>query len=135
MKAELDAVAARLTFATAYVGDVPPDVLPPYFVVEPSPLSAFADRAVGASDGSVAFDVRVKAVAGTGAGALILRQKAFDELSPGGSPTSLTVSGRVADVVHERFEAMFTDDTVTIPATNRHPSVAVDTFQVWSSPA
>lgn len=133
MIGEVSEIRGRLSsIHPAFVGSVSADTLPPYYLLSVVPLSDSQDRAVGA-DGESAFDVRVSSVAGTAEGALILLQAARAELSPDGAPTALAVSGRSVEIVWARFESLHPDDSVTIPSTNRHPHVAVDSFHVASS--
>lgn len=134
MRAALNAIKARITGAPTYVVVVPPNTLPPYYVLEPV-VPGDLERRLSASDPRVAFDARLKAVAGTGDGALIMLDNAKAELSPDGAPTSTTSGGRRVEVAHERFEAAYEDRDITIPATNRHPALAVDTYHVDSQPA
>lgn len=134
MNTHLLAMAAALaTAGTAHVVSAPPNTLPPYYVLEPVRPSE-ADRRLSASDPALEFGVRVKAVSGTGGGALIMAGNAKALLSPGGAPTPLTVTGRHVEVVHDGFEAAYEDDTVTIPNTNRHPALAVESYSVSSQP-
>lgn len=134
MRAALNAIKARLTAATAYVVAVPPNTLPPYYLLEPvSPGDL--ERVLAPSDPRVSFEVRLKAVAGTGEGAMILAASAKATLSPEGVPTWSTTGGRRVEVTHERFEAAYEDRDVTIPNTNRHPALAVETYSVDSQPA
>lgn len=137
MRGELNAVkdAVARPDAAAYVLAAPANTLPPYYVVEPVGLpSDVVDRRLTESDPALDFEFRLKAVGGSGDTALNLAKLAKAVLSPDGAPTVLAPSGRRLEVSHVRFEAGYEDDNVTIPQTNKHPVVVVETYTATSQP-
>lgn len=77
--------------------------------------------------------IRVRAVAGTPEGVEVLLRNARVALG-NGRRRDLTVSGRDASIRWERGEFIGLDPDATIPGTNRHPAVGVDTYTLTSHP-
>lgn len=134
MRSTLNAVKARLTNVPAHVLTAPANSSPAYYVLEPVPAGDLdIDRRLAAADPSVTFEMRVKSVAATGDGALLLAAAAKAELSPDGAPTPVVLAGRHVEISWVRFEAAYVDRDITI--TTGHPALAVETYLVSSQPA
>lgn len=129
MKAHLDAIRARM--AVAFPVDL--------WVAESGRAGQYAiieapawadDPDVSLCDSRSAFqtDVRVKAVAPTANGVVVMLTNARTRL-----PGVLDVPGRVASLRWMRSEFVGVDDSVT-DSTGRHPAFGVDTFQLTSQP-
>lgn len=83
----------------------------------------------------LATDLRIKAVAGTPDGVVIMLDRIRAVLSPGRSWTRVPLEDRLVEVRYERSEYEPTvDRDVTITGTNRHPAHATDTYRLVSQP-
>lgn len=110
-----------------------PDRLPPFLVIEAPSWAPDPSMAVDGVPHMVETDVRLRAVAGTPAGVGILLRQARQALGDG-SPHTLIVSGRDATLTWQRAEFIDLDRDATIPDTNRHAAVGVDTYSLTSQP-
>ena len=134
MRVELEAIRAALSaVAPTHIGDVPPNTLPPYILIEPAEHGR-RERDLTDLQRVVEEQVRVKSVQGSLTGALTLAANAKAVLSPADAPTTLTSAGRRIEVRYERREASYIDESVQLPTTNRSPGVVVETYTVDSQP-
>lgn len=134
MRTELEAIRAVLQpVAPTHIGDVPPNTLPPFILIEPAEHGR-RERDLTDLQRVVEEQVRVKCVQGSLAGALTLAARVQAVLSPSDAPTVLTAGGRRIEVWHERREASYIDESVQLPTTNRSPGVVVETYSVDSQP-
>lgn len=137
MRAHLDAVTAALNAALtpqAYHGQAPASASYPYLVVELA-WSHPGEQLLDGAAPDLTLTVNVKGVGLTAASALEMLDLARAVLTPGGYASSLTVTGRVAEVRWLRHEADYIDTQWTDPATNTHPCVSLDAYRVSSTPA
>ena len=87
----------------------------------------------GASD-DLDTDVRITAVTGTPEGVLTMLRRVRELWSPHLRPSRVPMAGRDARIRFERSEFVTVDQDLTIPNTNRHPGVGVDTYRLVSQP-
>ena len=129
MRAHLAAIAAKLD--VDYPVDLfasEPGRVPQWLVVEAPGWGSDPDVPLSSESSAFETEIRVKAIAGTPAGASIMLDNARANL-----PGPVAVTGRAVRLRWVRSE--FIDlDTVTIPATNRHPAIGVDTYLLTSQP-
>lgn len=137
MRAELEAVEALLGPLSISVETVAalPEKLPPYFVLAPLTPSDIPDETLARNAPPLEIDLRLTAVAGTPGGALDLLLRARAILAPNGMPIFPTVAGRFVQLDWLRFEVADIDTSVKIPATNRNPAYAVDSYSLNSQPS
>ena len=110
-----------------------PGRLPPFLVIEAPSWAPDPSMAVDGVPHMIETDVRLRAVAGTPAGVGILLRQARQALGDG-TPCTLIVSGRDVTLTWARAEFIGLDRDATIPDTNRHPAVGVDTYSLTSQP-
>lgn len=134
MIAHLEAIRARLGTSTPVDLWAPePGRVPPFYVIEAPAWAPDPGMAVDGVPHMIETDVRVKAVAGTPTGAAILLRNARKALGDG-QAIPLAVPDRVVTVTWTRAEFISLDPDSTIPSTDRHPAVGVDTYAVTSQP-
>ena len=134
MLAHLTAIAVRLGHLgyPVEIGRIGKPV-PAQYVILSAPGWESPDEApIGGAAGSLDAPVRIKCVATTTAGALIMAARVRDVLSPGpGRFLRLAIEGRAAEICWLRSEFAAVDDTFTL-TDGTHPSVAVDTYRLHS---
>ena len=131
MADHLRAIASKLPTTTpADIFAPEPGRQPPFWSIEAPGWGADPDSALDNHAGAFQVDVRIRAVAGTPKGVGILLDQARASV-----PGRLTVAGRRAEVQWTRSEFIDLDRDSTIPATNRHPAVGVETYTLTSQPS
>lgn len=80
-------------------------------------------------------EFRVKAVAGTPDGVVIMLSRIRGVLSPGLGEHRVLLVGRIVSTRFVRSEFVDVDQDTVIAGTNRHPAVGVDTYRLISEPA
>jgi len=106
----------------------------PYFVLAGPSWGSPDEAPVCGRDEALDAEFRLTAVAGSPEGAAIILGAARAILSPAGAWTPLAYVGRSVSVRFVRSEFVGIDPDLTIPATNRHPGVGVDTYRLVSEP-
>lgn len=135
MRAHLDAIRTAIGAACPVdLWSPEPDRLPPFYSVEAPSWGADPAMAIDGVPHLIETPVRLRAVAGTPDGVEVLLSNARVALG-NGAAFPLTVSGRNAEVRWERAEFVGLDTDATIPDTNRHPAVGVDTYILTSQPS
>jgi hypothetical protein len=108
--------------------------VPPYVVLEFPGSGRGDEESLTGAETATEGRFRVKAVAGTPEGAGILLGLVRAVLSPDGAWAAVPIDGHRVEVVFERSEFVTVDRDVTIPQTNRHPGIGVDTYRLVSQP-
>lgn len=135
MRAHLDAIRAKIASPNPVDLWAPsPDRLPPFLSIEAPSWGSDEAMAVDGLPHQVEVPVRLRAVAGTPDGVAVLLSHARLALG-NGATIPLTVAGRRAEIRWERAEFIGIDTDATIPDTNRHPAVGVDTYILTSQPS
>lgn len=135
MIAHLEAIRALLGTATPVDLFAPgPDRTPPFYSVEAPSWGPDPAMAIDGVPHLIEVDVRLRAVAGTPEGVEVLLRNARRTLGDG-VPLPLAVAGRDATLTWVRAEFIGLDPDSTIPSTNRHPAVGVDTYTLTSQPS
>lgn len=135
-----DGVKPRLaTLHTVYLGWAYGDTTSttpavPYYVLSGPSWGTPDEAPVCGVDEALDAEFRLTGVAGTAEGAGIILKAAMELLSPNGAETPLVVPGRTATVQWVRSEFIGVDRDLTVPQTNRHPGVGVDTYRLVSEP-
>lgn len=134
MKAHLEAIRTAMGAGCPVDLWAPsPDRLPPFMSIEAPSWGSDPAMSVCGVPHQVEVAVRLRAVAGTPDGVEVLLRSARVALG-NGATVPLTVAGRRADIKWERAEFIGVDTDATIPGTNRHPAVGVDTYILTSQP-
>ena len=135
MKAHLNAIRALLPTGSGPIDlwAPEPNRTPPFYSIEAPSWGSDPRMAVCGVPQQVEVAVRLRAVAGTPDGVEVMLRNARLALG-NGSTIKLTVAGRDADLTWERAEFIGLDPDATIPGTNRHPAVGVDTYTLTSQP-
>ena len=134
MKAHLEAIRAAMGAGCPVDLWAPsPDHLPPFLSLEAPSWAPDPDECMCGTPHQMEASIRVRAVAGTPDGVEVLLRNARVALG-NGRRRDLTVSGREASIRWERAEFIGVDTDATIPVTNRHPAVGVDTYTLTSHP-
>ena len=135
MTAHLAAIRNRL--ATAHPAYTAIDLFAPepgrtptFLVLEAPPMGADLDAALCDTRASFTVDIRLRAVGGTPTGVDIILWNARNSI-----PGTIDVPGRHVTIDWTRSELLDVDPDTTIPGTNRHPAVGVDTYTLTSQPA
>lgn len=136
MIAEVEALRAEIAAQTPYAvhAFAAPSLSLPQVVIEAPPTGDRGELSACGTTSAVDDTVRVKAVAGTSEGVAMMLARIGEVLSPGREVRRLPMPGRALDVVWVRSEFVAADTSVTIPSTNRHPAVGVDSYRVVSQP-
>lgn len=132
MRAHLKAVRDLLG-ANAYLTHAPLSATLPFYVVE---LVGW-DRGevpVSATSSDLDLTFRVKAAGATPDAAMNRADAARTLLVPNGVHGGLTVPGRSVTVQFLRHEADYVDRDTTLPGTNTHTAVSVDSYRLVSTP-
>lgn len=135
MKAHLDALKAALTplnYTTHLFAA--PVISSQYLILSSPSWGAGREKSVCGTDLSLDTEVRVKAVAGTPEGVLVMLRRVREVLGPDDEWTPLAVAGRSAQTHFARSEFIGVDDSVTISGTDRRPGVGVDSYRLVSEP-
>jgi len=106
----------------------------PYYVLAGPSWGSPDEMPMCGEDDALDAEFRLTGVAGSPEGAAIILGAARAELSPGGAWTPIPYEGRSVFVRFVRSEFVGIDPDVTVPATNRHPGVGVDTYRLVSEP-
>jgi len=106
-----------------------PGRVPPFLVLESPTWGTDPDQPLCDPQTTISLPIRLRVVTGTPTGAAIILDNARTALVG-----PITVTGRSAVLTWERSEFIGLDTDVTIPATNRHPAVGVDTYTLTSQP-
>jgi hypothetical protein len=106
----------------------------PYLILEAAAWGDTIDMPVCGESDSLHDRVRVKAV-GTNTDAVMKTLRRVRVLwSPSRSWTTVPMAGRVLQVKFRRSEFVDVDRDVTLPSSNRHPGIGVDTYTIDSQP-
>lgn len=106
----------------------------PYLILESGAWGEAIDLPVcGASD-SLHDRLRVKAVAANPDAVMTVLGRVRSLWSPSRTWTTIPMSGRLAQIQFTRSEAVYVDRDVTLPGTNRHPALGVDSYTLDSQP-
>lgn len=111
-----------------------PDRDPPFLSVEAPSWAPDPSACICGRPHAMETPIRLRAVAGTPEGVAVMLRNARLALGDG-APTPLGVPGRRKVWLRwERSEFVGLDPDATIPGTNRHPAVGVDTYTLHSEP-
>lgn len=106
----------------------------PYLILESAAWGDAIDLPVcGASD-SLHDRLRVKAVAANPDAVMTVLGRVRSLWSPSRTWTTIPTPGRLAQIQFTRSEAVYVDRDVTLPGTNRHPALGVDSYTLDSQP-
>lgn len=106
----------------------------PYLILESGAWGEAIDLPVcGASD-SLHDRLRVKAVAANPDAVMTVLGRVRSLWSPSRTWTTIPMDARVLQVQFTRSEAVYVDRDVTLPGTNRHPALGVDSYTLDSQP-
>ena len=134
MKAHLEAIRTAINAACPVDLWAPdPERIPPWMSIEAPSWAPDPDECMCGTPHQMEAAIRVRAIAGTPDGVEVLLRNARVALG-NGRRRDLTVSGRDASIRWERGEFIGLDPDATIPGTNRHPAVGVDTYTLTSRP-
>ncbi|GAA1992902.1 hypothetical protein GCM10009718_33280 [Isoptericola halotolerans] len=139
MLAHLQALEASLATLGRPVHRIyaPDDALAdlPYLVLEAPGWGGVLDMPVCGTSHSLHTTFRVKAVGANPDSVLLTLRRVRALWSPAHEWTTVPMPGRLLQVHYERSEAVFVDRDVTMPASNTHPGVGVETYSLDSQPA
>jgi len=134
VRAHLDAIRTKIASPNPVDLWAPsPDRLPPFLSLEAPSWGSDPAMSVCGVPHQIETQVRLRAVAGTPDGVEVLLRSARVALGDGAT-VPLTVAGRTSEIRWERAEFIGVDTDATIPDTNRHPAVGVDTYILTSQP-
>lgn len=114
----------------------PPDALDslPYLILESGAWGEAIDLPVCGESDSLHDRLRVKAVGANSDAVMIALGRVRGLWSPSRAWTTVPMDARVLQVQFTRSEAVYVDRDVTLPGTNRHPGIGVDTYTLDSQP-
>ena len=137
MIVELRAIrdALRAEGLSAHIGKVPADAPYPTASVQAPGHGVPGEPALCGPGGEVEADFRVVVADETDTNAIISLGLVRAVLSPDLLEARLAVAGRYATTVYVRSEFVGADRSLTLPGTNQHPVVGVDTYRLHSQPA
>lgn len=140
----LEASLAPLNYPThrIYAADDALATLP-YLVLEAASWGGAIDMPVCGESDSLHTTFRVKAVGANPDAVLIALGRVRALWSPRREWTQVPMAGRVLQVSYRRsegtsgadFAGVYVDRDVTLPGSNSHPGVGVDTYSLDSQPA
>lgn len=135
MRSHIAAIRALIPTAYAtYFVDVPEAPTYPYVLLWTSAGAPGIETPVCDTNRDLDAVIGITHVATTPDGALIATEQTRRVLQPGGGILRLNVPGRAAWL--KRFDSrdVQVDRDVTLPASNRRPSFAVDLYRLTSAP-
>lgn len=116
---------------TTYIGRATGAVPAQYIVLEPPGWGDPEEVPAGGLTDDLYADIRIKAVAASIDGVLIMLSRVRQRLSPARQATAVNVVGRSAWIQYVRSEFVGVDRDITI-GTNQHPGFGVDTYHLTS---